>query len=299
MIKTEYKNLTELYEDLVFLPFTNPGYLDLIESKVFISRSNYLYASSTDFEMDLASVGFTKGRWVRFLDQYLSYEAYETWLTRIKSQTKKVENLLPTKEVTEHTWGKCVLGITLSLYPKPLLTLYSRTALLPTTAALELVLCSLCADEIKKIIKEPLSFCWFAGTIQWRLIELIPYLVSQEQAPGLISTYEPLRKTWNQVFSPEVPAYKLLKRMRDDSIKLQAGTFIPVPIQSLSLTRRINRGRVEDEFDGVRKRLTTNWRSEEVRMASKKWREEQLKLKPIIEMREQNALTQLQEMGEK
>ena len=147
-----------------------------IKGSRIISSDNLIRCKSCDFDLNLAMFGFTKKTWSCFLRRYFTPNNLKRWLESTKYQTPGAENLLSTIN-PRHKWGPCFLGISFRDKPQARLTLYSRTAIMPTPGVLELSLCSVLARYIEK----QCSFLWFASGIWWESLELLSYLIYNNQ----------------------------------------------------------------------------------------------------------------------
>lgn len=207
ILTLEGSNITEIFGEVIDSMLWQPQFVvDLTKSPSIYTYNNLLMADSCDFELDLASVGLTKNRWARFLTQYIDKAELEAWLQSINDQRRGVINLLRSTGDTKmtpslyqpdkagHRWGACFLGVSLQLIPAPRLTLYSRTARMPTTAAMELTLISLLAKEIKRRyhINKKIKFTWFCAAIHVTAYDIMPYLIYREKMQQFLKSGVPL-----------------------------------------------------------------------------------------------------------
>lgn len=223
--------------------------VDLTKSPSIYSYNNLLMADSCDFELDLASVGLTKNRWARFLTQYIDKAELEAWLQSINDQRRGVINLLRSTGDTKmtpslyqpdkagHRWGACFLGVSLQLIPVPRLTLYSRTARMPTTASMELTLISLLAKEIKRRyhINKKIKFTWFCAAIHVTAYDAMPYLIYREEMQEFLKSKVPLagfvsrqyEKAQRLPATREAIPYGRQRRITRRVQEMEAGHFLP------------------------------------------------------------------------
>jgi len=252
-------NITDVFGRVIGTLLWDPkAAVDLTKSPSIYSYNNLLMADSCEFELNLASVGFTKNRWARFLTQYIDKEELETWLQSINNQRRGVINLLRSTGDTKitpslfhpdkmgHRWGVCFLGTSFQITPEPRLTLYSRTARIPTTASMELTLISLLAKEIKKRyhINKHIRFTWFCAGIHVTAYDAMPYLIYRKQMQQFLRSELPLARFVNRQYekaqrlpaTPEAIPYGRQRRIIRRVQEMEAGEFLPeCQVSKLSL----------------------------------------------------------------
>ena len=190
MITGNFATVTDLYNHVTDQLVWHPESLDCVRPPSVISYGNLLTADSCEFDVDLRSIGLTKIRWSRFLGQYVSRTKLKKWFELVPHQRLGIVNLYQTdgatgvrpdhyrQEEEGHRWGTCFLGFSLIRLPKPTLTLYSRTARLPTTATMELGLISHVARELseKYSVPQPIRFVWYATSLHVTAHDLMMHL---------------------------------------------------------------------------------------------------------------------------
>lgn len=253
------KDLNEIFDrvmgDLLYCPQES---VDLTRSPSIYSYDNLLKAESCQFSFDLAHIGLTKNRWARFLTQYVNKKELERWLQSVGDQRGTIVNLLRSTGETDvvpslyhlgekgHRWGVCFLGVSFSKSPKPKLTLYSRTARMPTTAVMELTLVHHLAEEIQKRyeIKTPIKFTWFCAAIHVTAWDVLPYLIVNGTLEDFLQRGVPFSRFVAHQYEKsmrlkptrvEIP-YTRQRRITKRVQQFKAGVFLPsCLIKNLSL----------------------------------------------------------------
>jgi len=238
MLIKSFSSGTELWENIALYPLTSSEGLEFNKKGRAHSRQNFLTSGVlSDLNIDLSHLGFTISRWNRFLKQYFLRDKYQEWLVRageLDEKGSRLDIFLPCKETFQHKGGNCVLGFSFCSSDKPVLTLYSRTALFPTTGAMELIMSSLCCRDLEGIMGRPVSFCWFIGTLQWRFLHMMPYATANDLK--ILKTNDFLKHTWWRLFtSTRELKYGPIIRIRKTITSLLEGKSASVMSQSLSL----------------------------------------------------------------
>jgi len=243
MLNLQAGNLNGLFDRSMGQLMNNPHTWDAQQTPRLLSYNNLLQADSLDFTFDLSHTGFTKTRWARYVHQYLIKEDLEDWLEGLKFISKRGDNLFRSKDAVrrhrEHAHGSCWLGLSYRNQPRTLV-LYSRVAEFPTRAALELTMCHLVGEEIKKRLgnDEPIHLVWFVSSLFLSCLHMLPWLAHN----GILeSTYNRedvvghfVRHQIDHINKGNVH-YGPTKRMAKRLEQFRAGLVVPVPIDKLSL----------------------------------------------------------------
>jgi len=259
MINDNYPDITSAFQSIIDRIVWHPQeVVDFVKSPSLYSYDNLIHASSCEFEWDLQQVGLTHSRWVRFLTQYIRNDELRTWLDSITEQRRGVVNLLRSTGHTEvvpdhhhpelkgHRWGACFLGVSFRYTPQPNLTLYSRTARVPTTAVMELSLISHLGREIRKLynIKKEISFTWFCSVIHVTTFDILPYLAIRGEVEELIETKYDLgrfvSRSYREILTKELTReqipYGRQRRIHRRVREALVGQLLPsCPVSSLSV----------------------------------------------------------------
>ncbi len=226
------------------------GPFDQIQGACIFSFNNILWSKTLDFDLDLRKVGLLdpKGRWTRFLNQYVNAEDLERFLDKAMhldaDKSPRTTNLqintvmasleedeesnaeLFTRPTRGHNWGPCLLAATFRARYRdqpPTLALYSRTSRYPNTAALDLMFAhvlgrSVC--DVSNLSFEELEFRWYGDSFFVSTPWVVPYLVENGELEkfrkmarkGDYSGEYTGKKKSKQYYS-ELPAhYKLITR---------------------------------------------------------------------------------------
>lgn len=139
-----------------------------------------LQAESLHYELDLKDVWLTERRWTMLTRQYLNHEALIVWLDQIEKHMKnrgRGQAFMRSQYVQPHRkekkqsrrWGSCMIGWSFRAYPKPTLTMHSRTSFIGYMARLDLGV----AHHLGRLVAERLdldvediSFVWFLDSAQ-------------------------------------------------------------------------------------------------------------------------------------
>jgi len=243
MLNVQTSNLNDLFTTSMSELMNNPQHWDAQQTPRLLSYSNLLQAESTSFDFDLSHVGFTKTRWARYCHQYLDKEALDVWLENLKYISKRGDNLFRSKDAVrrlrEHAHGSCWLGLSYRNQPRTLV-LYSRVAEFPTRAALELTMCHLVGQEIKKRLgnDEPIRLVWFISSLFLSCLHMLPWLARNNILEETYARDDPVghfvRHQIDHIAKGNV-RYGPTKRMARRLEQLREGIVVPVPIKELSL----------------------------------------------------------------
>jgi len=243
MLNLRANNLNDLFIQSMDQLMNNPQHWDAQQTPRLLSYNNLLQAESLDFSFDLSHVGFTKTRWARYIHQYLDKDQLEIWLDNLKYISKRGDNLFRSKDIVrrprEHHHGSCWLGLSYRNQPRTLV-LYSRVAEFPTRAALELTMCHLVGEEIKKRLgnDEPIRLVWFVSSLFLSCLHAIPYLavngILEETSSRSDAVGHFVKHQLNHMDKGKV-RYGPTKRMQKRLGQIREGTLKPVPIRGLSL----------------------------------------------------------------
>lgn len=261
MLNLRGKDLVDLHYQIMEMMLWYPKKcVQIARCPTVFSYDNMFTTDSCEFNFDLAGVGFTKNRWTRFLTQYVVREELEQWFQSIKEQRGRVVNLFASSgtsdnipdinrpEIRGHRWGPCFLGISFRKTPNPQLTLYSRSARMPTVASLELALVSLMAKEIQKRYKitKPIGLTWYCSVIQVSVFDVWYYLLYRYDFELFMKTESHLAdyvrrryaKRKDQPLTKENIPYAREMRALERARRLREGNPVPpLPVKSLSLWR--------------------------------------------------------------
>jgi hypothetical protein len=233
MIVGRYPDITRMWEGITEMALWSPdSIIDFsVHGSRIISSDNMIQCEGCEFNFDLNTVGFTAKTFSKFLHKYFEPRAIREWVAGARSQTQGVDNFLSTVN-PGHKWGACFLGISYRSRPQPRITLYSRSAIMPTAGTLELALCSLLARELGS---SP-SFLWLAGSIWWSSLKLLPYLSYYDLLERMMQQNTVLgRSVKSDYLGISSGAQTWGGRRRALTKALAVRGYAPIPISGLSL----------------------------------------------------------------
>ena len=243
MLNLQASDLNGLFTQSMSELMNNSQHWDAQQTPRLLSYNNLLLADSLDFSFDLSHVGFTKTRWARYVHQYLDKEQLEIWLENLKYISKRGDNLFRSKDAVrrhrEHAHGSCWLGLSYRNQPRTLV-LYSRVAEFPTRAALELTMCHLVGNEIKKRLgnDQPIKLVWFISSLFLSCLHAIPWL----EINGMLESTSRRGDAVGHFVKHQLDhmakgnvKYGPTKRMQKRLEQFRAGVTLPVPIDKLNL----------------------------------------------------------------
>ena len=243
MLTLQANNLNDLFTQSMDRLMNNPQHWDAQQTPRLLSYNNLLQAESTSFIFDLSHVGFTKTRWARYVHQYINKEHLEDWLEGLRYISKRGDNLFRSKDAIrrprEHAHGSCWLGLSYRNQPRTLV-LYSRVAEFPTRAALELTMCHLVGEEIKKRLgnDQSIRLVWFVSSLFLSCLHMLPWLAHNNILDEVYHWESPVghfvRHQIDHINKGNVH-YGPTKRMAKRLEQFREGTVVPVPIDKLSL----------------------------------------------------------------
>ncbi|QWY84924.1 hypothetical protein SEA_MSCARN_53 [Gordonia phage MScarn] len=193
------------------LLYAGRDYYDQVTGMDGIMEHVYLQADSMVFDYDLKRVWVPPSRWTMMIRQYLDPEEVNRWLNQIDSRLVKgkkpgrpifrmesyeeePENdpVLRTQRVSSRKGGKstvrnlgsCMLTLSISLSPRPTITLHSRACyvgyLSPLDMGVAYHLGRLAAD-VAGIPLESFRFVWFIETAQFHQFRTIAFALGDEE----------------------------------------------------------------------------------------------------------------------
>ena len=240
---TGREDLNSLFKSSMYHLMNNRSTWDAQQTPRLLSYNNLLQADSLDFSFDLSHLGFTKTRWARYCHQYLDKDQLNIWLDNLKYISKRGDNLFRSKDAVrrprEHAHGSCWLGVSYRNQPRTLV-LYSRVAEFPTRAALELTMCHLVGEEIKKRLgnDQPIKLVWFISSLFLSCLHMLPWLAHNGILEEVYNWESPVghfvRHQIDHINRGNVH-YGPTKRMAKRLEQFRDGLVVPVPIDKLSL----------------------------------------------------------------
>lgn len=205
---TMHKAHDKLAERLLY---STADHLDFTTGMDGVLEHVYLEADSMTFDYDLKRVWVPPSRWTMMIRQYLDPEEVTRWLDqidtrlvkgkkpgrpifRMESYEEEPENdpVLRTQRVASRTGGKstvrnlgsCMLTLSISLTPRPTITLHSRACyvgyLSPLDMGVAYHLGRLAADVVG-IPLESFRFVWFIETAQFHQFRTIAFALGDPE----------------------------------------------------------------------------------------------------------------------
>ncbi|WVX87830.1 hypothetical protein SEA_BILLDOOR_48 [Gordonia phage BillDoor] len=178
------------------LLYSTADHLDFTTGMDGVLEHVYLEADSMKFNYDLKRIWVPPSRWTMMIRQYLDPEEVTQWLNLIDKRLVKANKpgrpVLRTNTVASRTGGKstvrnlgsCMLTLSISLTPKPTITLHSRACyvgyLSPLDMGVAYHLGRLAADVVG-IPLESFRFVWFIETAQFHQFRTIAFALGDPE----------------------------------------------------------------------------------------------------------------------
>lgn len=177
MFQLEQDTPNELIERLVHLYMHGyEGIEHTFKSHFIFTFNAFLTVADPAFltDLDFGVYGFPPSRWQKFVDAYLD-QGFFTWLESLQHVPDKTETGYSFK-IAGHKHGNCITHISYHKRPYPTITLLSRASTLVPTSVLELTLCGLVAQHIRRTQSVSPVLNWFITQLQFSPLWAFRYL---------------------------------------------------------------------------------------------------------------------------
>jgi hypothetical protein len=172
--------------------------LDLISSLDTMMTDCVAHAESMSYSLNMGrDIWLTPVRWTTMVRQYIDPQNLEVWLEDIARMGHKGRgiNAMNMKGVGATTvdanarasrrkWGGCMRMATYRTFPRPTISLYSRTSYLGYIGALDLMIARKLAELASEIIDVPVedfSFTWHCDAWQFHGFKSMAYIFATDQ----------------------------------------------------------------------------------------------------------------------
>ena len=177
------------------LLYSTVDHLDYVTGMDVVLEHVYGYAETMQWDFDLARIWVPPSRWTTMVRQYVDPGEVRAWLELIKRRHEKkaaqrfvfrMNTVQPRTggKSTVRNLGSCMLTLSLSLQPRPIITLHSRTCYLGYLSPLDMSVAyhlARHASDVVGIPVEEFAFAWFLETAQFHQFRTIAFPLGDER----------------------------------------------------------------------------------------------------------------------